>query len=413
MVTIVRLAARSINDSRGIPTVEATVDLSDGTRASAAVPAGTSTGRYEAVELRDNDPGAAGGKGVTKAVQNIIGELQVVLKGRPADLPRIDEAMIELDGTPNKRRLGANAILAISFALARACALSYRQPLYVFLANVYGRTLPTELPRPLVNMIEGGRHATTPLSVQEFHLIPEAATTAEQVADARRAFQTLGTVLAEQQFRVNAGLEGTYTAPFSGHEQVFKLLHEALDRANVMAGFGIDAAASEFFERPSGTYHLLPEETHVSAEQLCRLYESWTRSFPLQLIEDPCDQDDWPGWQIASDLLGGSVRIIGDDFLTTNLARIRRAFDRALRIGVLLKPNQIGTVTETVRACELAANAHAPTVMSNRSGETLDAFIADFAVALGVTYLKAGGPFAPERAVKYDRLVTIAEELHA
>lgn len=409
--SIAKLEARAIPDSRGLPTVEAILTLSDGTSAAAAVPSGTSTGTHEAVELRDGDLSVAGGKGVTKAVGNVVGEIQAQLKGTTADLIAIDQQLLALDGTPNKHRLGANAILAVSLALARALAQHYGEPLYAFLARCYGRTLPEQMPIPQVNLIEGGRHAETPLSVQEFHIISSSERTAEQVAEARRVFEALGLVLAERQLRIRPGYEGTYTAPFRSHVEVFDAISEAMHRADVDGLLSIDAAASEFTER--GGYRLQPEEVKLSAERLCAEYQSWARRFPLKLIEDPVAEDDWEGWHQAATVLQPGLQLIGDDFFTTNPARIRRAFDEGLRVAVLLKPNQIGTITETVEAKTLADAAGVPTVMSNRSGETLDPFIADLAVALGCTYLKAGGPFAPERAAKYDRLVAIAEECHA
>ncbi len=411
--TIAGLQSRSIKDSRGRPTVEAVVALSDGTKSSACVPSGTSTGRHEAMELRDGDSAVAGGLGVSRAVQNITGEIQATLKGVGADLPAVDRQLIDLDGTPNKHRLGANAILAVSLALARALSVSTKTPLYRFLAATYGRQLPKKLPTPLVNMFEGGRHADTALSVQEFHVIPDAAGTGEQVRDVRQVFEILGAVLNERGVRIKPGYEGTYTVPLKSHEAVFQLLQEALERSNVKARFGIDAAASEFYQESDQLYHLVPEEVRLSAEDLCHVYQSWRKKFPIALIEDPMAEDDWRGWGVAVQALGSSVQLIGDDLLTTNPLRIREAFRRGLNVGVLLKPNQIGTVTETVEAKQLADAQQVPTVMSNRSGETLDAFIADLAVAIGAEYLKAGGPFAPERATKYDRLVAIAEELHA
>lgn len=411
--TIERLEARAIPDSRGLPTVEASLVLSDGSQAAAAVPSGTSTGSHEAVELRDGDPSVAGGQGVTRAVGNVVGEIQAALRGATADLPSVDRQLIALDGTDNKRRLGANAILAVSLCLARALALHYGEPLHVFLARVYGRHRPDRLPIPQVNMIEGGRHAETPPSVQEFHVIPGAATTADQVADARRVFETLGLVLAERQLRVKSGSEGTYTAPFRSHLEAFDAVLEAIHRSGVDATLSIDAAASEFYRTADRRYVLQPEGVSLDAEHLCREYRSWARRLPLTAIEDPVAEDDWEGWQMAAAALQPGLQLIGDDFLTTNLQRIRRAFDQGIRVGVLLKPNQIGTVTETAEARALADPFGLPTVMANRAGETLDPFIADLAVALGVTYLKAGGPFAPERAAKYDRLVAIAENSHA
>lgn len=408
--SIARLDARALLDSRGLPTVEATLTLSDGTSAAAAVPSGTSTGTHEAVELRDGDLSVAEGKGVMRAVGNVVGEIQAQLKGAAADLPSIDQQLLALDGTSNKHRLGANAILAVSLALARALATHYGEPLYAFLARCYGRALPERMPIPQVNLIEGGRHAETPLSIQEFHVISTSERTADQVAEARRVFETLGLVLAERQLRVRPGYEGTYTAPFRSHQAVFEAISEALQRANVDGVMSIDAAASEFAER--GGYRLQPEGVLLTAERLCAEYQSWARRFPLKLIEDPVAEDDWDGWRAAVAALQPGLQLVGDDFLTTNPARIRAAFDEGLRVAVLLKPNQIGTITETVEAKTLADAAQVPTIMSNRSGETLDPFIADLAVALGCTYLKSGGPFAPERAAKYDRLVAIAEERH-
>lgn len=412
MLTIESLRARSILDSRGIPTIEATVGLSDGSQATASVPSGTSTGRHEAVELRDADPAVAGGKGVNRAVQNVTGEIFVALKGQAADLPKIDQQLIELDGTPNKHRLGANAILAVSLSLARALSVSFKQPLYALLASIYGHRLPDTLPVPLVNVFEGGRHADTSLSVQEFHFIPAAGETSRQIADVRSTYRALETILNERQLRVRPGYEGGFTAPLPNHAAVFETLVEAIERARTHLSLGIDAAASEFFDERDKLYHLAPEAVALTAEDLCSIYQSWRRSFPLRLIEDPVGEDDWSGWESAVATLGSPVQLIGDDFLTTNPQRIKEAFARGIRVGVLLKPNQIGTITETVKARALAGSG-VPTVVSNRSGETLDAFIADFAVALGVDYLKAGGPFAPERAAKYDRLAAIAEELHA
>lgn len=413
MVTIERLASRAIPDSRGIPTVEATVVLSDGSQGTAAVPSGTSTGKHEAVELRDGDPTVQAGRGVSRAVGHVVGEIQASLKGRPGDLPAVDQQLIRLDATPNKHRLGANAILAVSLALARAAAQHYRLSLYAFLAQTYGQPQTTKLPTLLVNVFEGGTHATVELSVQEFHVIPEADHPRDQLRLARDVHAALGQLLTERQLPVTPGAEGTYTAPLPSHQAVFELLLEAVERSRAKVLFGIDAAASEFYNDRDHRYHLSPESVAYDAEGLARLYRSWVNHYPLRLIEDPLAEDDWAGWDQASAILGSPVQLIGDDLLTTNPLRIQAALNRRLRVGVLLKPNQIGTVSETVSAGQLARQHLLPTVMANRSGETLDAFIADFAVALGVDYLKAGGPTAPERAVKYERLIAIAEEIHA
>jgi enolase len=403
--------AREILDSRGNPTLEVSVTLMGGAQGTARVPSGASTGKYEAVELRDGDRGRYQGKGVLAAVNNVNEVLQDALTGLNAlDQAALDEQMIEMDGTPNKGKLGANAILGVSLALSHAGAAALREPLYRYIGGVAARTLPV----PMMNILNGGKHAENSTDLQEFLILPVGAPTlAQAVRWCAEIYHTLKQVLHDRHLNTNVGDEGGFAPSLASNREALELLLQAIDAAGYKAGqevfLGIDAAASEFYQ--NGTYTLACEGRTLSAEQMIDLYAEWVGAYPIISLEDGLHEDDWQGWSQLTKRLGGKIQLIGDDLFVTNTERLSRGIREGVGNSILVKVNQIGTLTETLAAVEMAKRAAYSAVISHRSGETEDTTIADLVVATTAGQIKTGAPARSERVAKYNRLMAIEEEL--
>ena len=403
--------ARAILDSRGNPTVEVTVTLMGGAQGTAMVPSGASTGKHEAVELRDGDKNLYNGKGVLAAINNVNEVLQDALTGLNAlDQAALDEQMIEMDGTPNKSKLGANAILGVSLALARASAAAYQEPLYRYIGGVAARTLPV----PMMNILNGGKHAENSTDLQEFMILPVGAPTlTEAVRWCAEIYHVLKQVLHDRQLNTNVGDEGGFAPSLGSNREALDVLVQAIETAGFKAGqdvsLGIDAAASEFYE--NGKYTLAREGRTLSASQMIDLYEEWIAAYPIISLEDGLQEDDWQGWAELTKRLGGKVQLVGDDLFVTNTERLSRGIREGIGNSILVKLNQIGTLTETLAAIEMAKRATYTAVISHRSGETEDTTIADLAVATIAGQIKTGAPARSERVAKYNRLMAIEEEL--
>jgi enolase len=406
---IVSVKAREILDSRGFPTVQAEVKLSDGSAGVAAVPSGASTGSHEAVELRDGGK-RYNGKGVLNAVKNVA-KIEKALLGKDAkDIRNIDKIMIELDGTPNKSKLGANAILAVSMAVLRAGASSAKQPLYKYIRNIYKiKEKDFLLPAPMLNIINGGKHADSGLDVQEFMIVPAAASSfKEALRAACEVYQVLKKILAKKGMVTAVGDEGGFAPKIHKHEDVLKTIIAAAKEAGYNnISLAIDAAASEFFA--DGKYKF--EGKLRTAKEMTQIYAGWAAKYPLVSTEDPLHEDDWAGWQHYTEKLGKKINIVGDDLFVTNKNRLTQGIEQKAANSILIKLNQIGTVTETVDVIAQAKAAGYTAIISHRSGETEDAFIADFAVATNAGAIKTGAPCRSERTAKYNRLLVIEEEL--
>ncbi len=412
MLGIEYVSAREILDSRGNPTVEATVVLEDGSVGTAAVPSGASTGSREALELRDGDKSRYMGKGVLKAVENINTEIADKILGMDGlNQALIDKTLIELDGTPNKSRLGANAILAVSMATARAAAEALMVPLYRYLGGAVARRLPM----PMMNIVNGGAHAPNNLDIQEFMIVPVGAGSfSEALRMGAEVFHTLKKVLSERGLSTSVGDEGGFAPELQGNEEALKLILEAIEKAGYRPGedvaLAIDAAASEFYQDGAYVFHK-SDGSRRSAEELTALYASWIERYPIISLEDPLAEDDWEGWVHLTAELGGKVQVVGDDIFVTNPEILARGIREKVANAILIKLNQIGTVTETLNTVELARNHSYRQVISHRSGETEDTFIADFAVAVGCGQIKTGSLCRSERICKYNRLLAIELEL--
>jgi len=412
MANIDLIQGREILDSRGNPTVEAEVYLRDGSFGRAAVPSGASTGEHEAVELRDGDKRRYLGKGVLHAVENVNTVLARELGGQEAsEQAGIDERMIRLDGTPNKGGLGANAMLAVSMAVCRAAAQSARMPLYRYLGGLQARILPV----PMMNVLNGGVHADNTVDFQEFMIMPAGA---ESFAQALRmgaeTFHTLKKVLKERGYNTSLGDEGGFAPSLKSNVEAVEVLLEAIEQAGYSPGHDIclalDPAASEMFQ--DGKYLFFKsDKSKKSSDEMVRLYADWVRQYPIISIEDGLAQDDWEGWKALTEALGDKVQIVGDDLFVTNTERLQRGIEEGAANSILIKLNQIGTVTETIRAIELARRHGYTSVVSHRSGETEDAFIADFVVGLGTGQIKTGSASRSDRIAKYNQLLRIEEEL--
>ena len=409
MATIEAVGAREILDSRGNPTVEVEVALDDGTVARAGVPSGASTGAFEAVELRDGDPARYGGKGVTRAVEAVLGEISDAVVGLEASEQRLlDAALIDLDGTPNKARLGANAILGVSLATARAAAESAQLPLFRYLGGPNAHLLPV----PMLNILNGGAHADTAVDIQEFMIAPIGASTfAEAMRWGSEVYQALKSVLKSKGLPTGLGDEGGFAPSLTRNTEALDLITTAVSKAGFTPGtdisYALDVAASEFFT--DGAY--LFEGERRDSDWLIAYYEKLVADYPLVSIEDPLDEDDWSGWSKLTAAVGSRVQIVGDDLFVTNPTRLQRGIDEAAANALLVKVNQIGTLTETLDAVELAHRSGFSSMMSHRSGETEDTTIADLAVALGTGQIKTGAPARGERVAKYNQLLRIEEEL--
>lgn len=414
MTRISTVAAQEILDSRGNPTVAVTVRLEDGSVGWAGVPSGASTGSREAVELRDGDRSRYGGKGVLTAVANAEGELARAVRGRDAaDQAGVDRAMIEADGTPNKGRLGANAILGVSLAVARAEAQSQQQPLYQHLAQLAGTT-PGTLPVPMLNILNGGKHAENSTDLQEFMVMPHGAPSfLDGLRWATEIYQALGRLLHERGLATTIGDEGGYAPALGSNVGAIEVILEAVARAGYQAGqqvsIALDPAASEFYE--DGSYQLRRDGQALGSAQMVDFWASWLERFPIVSIEDGLAEQDWDGWAVLRKRLGSRLQLVGDDIFVTNPAIIREGIDKSVANSVLIKLNQIGSLSETIEAVRLTRSAGWTAVVSHRSGETTDPFIADFVVALGTGQIKTGAPARGERVAKYNRLLEIEREL--
>ncbi len=412
MSNIIEIHAREIIDSRGNPTVEAEVTLSSGATARAAVPSGASTGEHEAVELRDGDPKRFGGKGVLDAVRNVNEVIGPRLEGFDAyDQVGVDDEMLDLDGSENKGNLGANAILAVSMAVARAAAKDQGVPLYRYLGGVMAHVLPV----PMMNVLNGGAHASNNVDCQEFMVVPVGA---ENFADGLRmgveCFHALKKVLSKQGLSTAVGDEGGFAPNLTSNEAALEALMAAVTDAGFEPGedivFALDVAASELFS--NGTYVFKKGGgAKKSADEMVRLYEGWVDRYPIVSIEDGLAEDDWEGWAKLTQHLGDRIQLVGDDLFVTNIERLAKGIEEGIGNAILIKLNQIGTLTETMSAIEVAKRAGYGNIISHRSGETEDAFIADLAVATGVGQIKTGSASRSDRVAKYNQLLRIAEEL--
>lgn len=411
MTTITDVFAREIMDSRGNPTVEVDVVLEDGSFGRAAVPSGASTGAYEAVELRDGDKGRHLGKGVLKAVENVNGIIAPELIGLDAlDQPGIDAVMLRLDGTPNKAKLGANAILGVSMAVAKAAAGALGLPLYKYLGGVNAK----EMPVPMMNILNGGKHADNNVDIQEFMVMPVgAATFAEALRMGAEIYHTLKKVLKDRGLATAIGDEGGFAPNLASNEEALKVIVEAVQKAGYtpgeQVGLALDVAATELFE--GGRYNLAGEGVVKTAAEMVAYYEELVGKYPIVSIEDGMAEDDWDGWRLMTERLGGKIQLVGDDLFVTNTARLARGIAAGTANSILVKVNQIGTVTETFDTIEMAKRAGYTCVISHRSGETEDATIADIAVAVNAGQIKTGAPARTDRVAKYNQLLRIEEEL--
>ena len=414
MTEIAQIHAREILDSRGNPTVEADVVLEGGVVGRAAVPSGASTGEHEAVELRDGDKAHYLGKGVLQAVENIESILSAELTGMDASNQRlIDATMISIDGTENKSKIGANAILAVSMACARASALALKLPLYRYLGGVNACILPT----PMMNIINGGAHADNNVDFQEFMVMPVGA---ERFSDALRwgaeVFHTLKGVLKKKGYNTAVGDEGGFAPSLKSNVEAIEVILEAIEQAGFKVGedvaLALDPASSEFYDKASGKYVFKKsDKSEKTSEEMANFWADWSRQYPIISIEDGLAEDDWAGWQLLTEKIGGKVQLVGDDLFVTNTERLQRGIDEGVANSILIKVNQIGTVSETLEAIELARRYGYTSIISHRSGETEDTFIADLAVATGAGQIKTGSASRTDRIAKYNQLLRIEEEL--
>jgi enolase len=411
---IIKVIGREILDSRGNPTVEADVFLADGAFGRAAVPSGASTGEHEAVEMRDGDKGRYLGKGTSKAAANVTAEIGPALVGMDAtDQRGVDARMLEIDGTPNKGRLGANAILAVSMATARAAANSLGTPLYRYLGGVNACVLPV----PMMNILNGGAHADNSVDPQEFMIAPHAA---DSFSNALRmgteVFHTLKGVLKKKGYSTAVGDEGGFAPNLKSNEEALEVVMEAITLAGYKPGtqisLALDPAASEFYDKASGKYVFKKsDKSERTSEQMVDYWANWCKQYPIISIEDGCAEDDWAGWKMMTDKLGDKVQLVGDDLFVTNVQRLQMGIDKKTANSILVKVNQIGSLTETLDSMSLAFNNNYTAMVSHRSGETEDSFIADLAVATGAGQIKTGSASRTDRIAKYNQLLRIEEEL--
>ncbi|MEX1137936.1 MAG: phosphopyruvate hydratase [Bacteroidota bacterium] len=412
--TINDVWAREILDSRGNPTLEAEVTLEDGTVGRAAVPSGASTGENEAVELRDGDKARYSGKGVTKAVANVNDVLSEEVVGFDAkDQVGLDRMMLQLDGTPNKSKLGANAILGVSLAVAKAAAQSAGVPLYRYIGGTNARVLPV----PMMNILNGGKHADNNVDFQEFMVMPvDAPSFAEGLRMGVEVFHSLKSVLHKKGYNTAVGDEGGFAPNLKSNEEALEVILEAISKAGYKAGeniyIALDPAASEFYDKDKKKYVFSKsDKSEKSSEQMVKYWEGWTKQFPIISLEDGMAENDWEGWKMLTDTVGKRIQLVGDDVFVTNVEYLSKGIDMGVANSILIKVNQIGTLTETLDAIEMAKRAKYTTVLSHRSGETEDTTIADIAVATNAAQIKTGSASRTDRIAKYNQLLRIEEDL--
>ena len=415
MSVIESVYAREVLDSRGNPTVEVEVALESGAEGRAIVPSGASTGAFEAVELRDGDKGRYLGKGTQNAVNNVNTIIAPELEGLDAfDQPGIDGLLLELDGTPNKGKLGANAILGVSMAVARAAANELGLPLFQYIGGVNAKQLPV----PMMNILNGGEHADNSVDVQEFMILPVGAESfREGLRMGAEVFHSLKKVLSERGLACGVGDEGGFAPNLGSNREALELIVEAIKAAGYEPGkdvmLGLDVAASEMYNEETKKYVLAGEGKELTAAEMVDLYEDWTTNFPIITIEDGLDEEDWAGWKVLTERLGKKVQLVGDDLFVTNTERLERGIEAGVANSILIKVNQIGTITETLDAIEMAKRAGYTAVISHRSGETEDTTIADLAVAVNAGQIKTGAPSRTDRVAKYNQLLRIEETVGA
>lgn len=414
MTKIVKTIGREILDSRGNPTVEADVWLADGSMGRAAVPSGASTGEHEAVELRDGDKSRYLGKGTKTAVANVNGEIAVAIQGMDASRQdEVDHRMIALDGTPNKGRLGANALLAVSMAAARAAAASQQTPLYRYLGGVSACILPV----PMMNILNGGAHADNSVDVQEFMVAPIGAPCfAEALRMGAETFHNLKSVLKKKGYSTAVGDEGGFAPNLKSNDEAIEVILEAITKAGYKPGtdiaMALDPASSEFYDAAKAKYIFKKsDKSEKPAEEMVEFWANWVRKYPIISIEDGMAEDDWKGWKLLTDTIGSTTQLVGDDLFVTNTERLERGIAEGVGNSILIKVNQIGTLTETLEAMQMAAKAGYTAMVSHRSGETEDTFIADLVVATGAGQIKTGSASRTDRIAKYNQLLRIEEEL--
>ncbi|TAK57706.1 phosphopyruvate hydratase [Patescibacteria group bacterium] len=413
MSKIADIRAREILDSRGNPTVEVDVTLKDGSFGRAGVPSGASTGSHEAVELRDGEK-RYGGKGVQKAVANVNKTIKKALVGKEFDQRKIDETMITLDSTENKGKLGANAILGVSLAFAKASAESQSIPLYKYFNKIAKTKNATQLPVPMMNILNGGKHAENSTDLQEFMIMPVGAPSfKEALRYGTEVFHALKKILHARKLNTSVGDEGGFAPSLPNNEAAIQIILEAVEKAGYQAGkdiaIAIDGAATELYK--DGKYHLASESKILTSAEMVDLYASWVAKYPIVSIEDGLSEDDWAGYEFMTKKLGDKVQIVGDDLFVTNITRLATGIEKKAGNSILIKLNQIGTVSETIDAINMAKKAHFTSIISHRSGETEDATIADFVVGTGTGQIKTGSLCRSERVAKYNQLLRLEEEL--
>ncbi len=413
-VTIKGIRAREILDSRGNPTIEVAVELSNGAIGIAAVPSGASTGRYEAVELRDGDKSRYGGLGVLNAVSNVNHRIAMAMVGMAATQEKVDQKLIKLDGTPNKSVLGANAILGVSLALVKALANSASMPLYRYL----GSEKATLLPVPMMNILNGGKHAADSTDFQEFMVMPVSATSFNQALRmGTEVYHALKKSIKDKNLNTNVGDEGGFAPSLPSNKEALELILSAIDIAGYKAGkdccIALDPAASSFYDKTKAKYMLAKEGLKLTSADMVDYYIKWVSDYPIISIEDGLDEDDWFGWMLLNSKLGRKVRLVGDDLYTTSISRLEHGIEQKASNAILIKPNQVGTLSETLATIKRAREVGWATIISHRSGETEDTTIADLAVATEAGAIKTGAPCRSERVAKYNRLLKIEDELGA
>jgi enolase len=418
MSAIKKILGREILDSRGNPTVEVEVTLESGVKASAAVPSGASTGSHEALELRDGDSARYLGQGVLKAVENVNTKIQEALLGMEvSEQKKIDQKMLKLDGTENKSNLGANAILGVSLAVCRAAALEKNISLYQYIAETFKfKTAGYKLPVPMFNVLNGGKHSDSGLSIQEYKVVPNGvATFKEQLRAGSEIFHHLAKILASDEQSTAVGDEGGFAPHLESNAKALEVINQAIEKAGYQKGVqvsvGVDAAASSFFDEAENQYFFQPENVKLSREMLVNIYAEWIGKYNVISVEDGLSEDDWEGWRAMNEKIGPRAMTIGDDLLVTNVKRLKKAIEEKACNAVLIKVNQIGSLSETVECIKLAQKNKMRVVISHRSGETTDDFIADLAVGTGAEFIKSGSLSRGERICKYNRLLRIEEEL--